>query len=112
MENWKEVDDENDRFFERQMEQAKAKNSADRDYFGAAQVAKRGSKADDLMPYRDEHGEFRYTVQQGLKASCHAREDVCAILVIQQSVLARLDRNRNLLWVAIGLLLYLAVRLS
>lgn len=110
--DWKSIDDENDLRFERQMEKAKTKNGASRDFFGAAQMAKRGSKQDDLMPYRDENGELRYTVEQGLKAACHAREEVCAILILQQSVLVRLDRNRNLLWAAIGLLLYLAFRLS
>ena len=110
--SWKQIDEENEHFFEKQMEEAKKASAADRDFFGAAQIASRSAKQDQLLPVRYEFGEFRYTVQQGLKAACHAREDVCATLQIQLTVLKRLDRNRNLLWVAIAILGYVAYRLS
>ena len=110
--SWKQIDEDNERFFEKQMEDAKKSSAADRDFFGAAQLARRYAKQDELLPARNEHGEFRYTAQQGLKAACHAREDIAAALQIQRAVLQRLDRNRNLLWIAITLLAYLTVRLS
>lgn len=110
--SWKQIDEENERFFEKQMEDAKKASAADRDFFGAAQSARRSVKQDELLPVRDQFGEFRYTVRQGLKAACYAREDAAATLELQRAVLRRLDRNQHLLWVSIALLAYIAYRLS
>lgn len=110
--NWKQIDEESERLFENHMDEAKKASAADRDFFGAAQIARRSAKENGILPVRDEHGEFRYTIQQGLKAACHAREDIAATVGIQLAILKRLDRNRNLLCVAIILLAYVAYRLS
>jgi len=56
-------------------------------------------------------GEFKYSVQQGLKAACFAREDAASILLIQPAILRRLDALKRLAWVAIGLIAYIAYRL-
>jgi hypothetical protein len=110
--NWAQIDDENERYFEKQMEIAKKGSAADHDFFHAAQLAKTSAKENDLHPYRNENGELKYNVQQGLKAACYAREDIAAVLMIQQAVLRRLDRNRSLLWVTILLLAYIAYCVS
>lgn len=110
--NGQQSDDEDERLFEKNMDEAKKASAAARDFFGAAQIARRSAKENGILPVRNEHGEFRYTIQQGLKAACHAREDIVTTVHIQLAVLQRLDRNRNLLLVAIVLLGYVAYRLS
>lgn len=110
--NWDQIDEESDRLFESRMNEARRANAAARDFFGAAQVARRSARESGILPVRNEHGEFRYTIRQGLKAACHTREDIAATLQVQLALLQRLDRNRNLLWVAIALLGYVAYRLS
>lgn len=110
--SWKQIDEDNERQFEKDMEAAKKGSAANHTFFTAGQLARRSVKEHELLPHRNQDGEFRYTVHQGLRAACHSREDVSAILQIQLAVLHRLDRNRNLLWVAIVLLAYVAYRLS
>jgi hypothetical protein len=94
------------------LEQAKLSGPADQDFFEAALVGRRAIQQDELLPHRNEHGEFEYELQQGLKAACHNREDVVAIAMIQRALLKRLDILKALLAVAIALLLYLAYRVS
>lgn len=108
----RETDDQSDRLFEDHMEEGKKASAAARDFFGAAQMARRQAKEHGILPVRNKDGEFRWTIQQGLKAACHGREDISATLQIQLALLQRLDRNRNLLWVAIVILGYVAYRVS
>ena len=108
----KKIAEDDQALFEKEMEHAKKTSSADRDFFGAAQLARRWAIRDSLLPARNEDGDFEYELQQGLKAACHAREDVAAIAQVQRALLQRLDRNRNLLWIAIVLLAYIAYRIS
>jgi hypothetical protein len=110
--NFKPMKKENLELFEKQMEDAKKKSSADWDFYDAALLAKKFAKEDDLLPYHDEFEEQHYTVRQGLKAACYAREDVTAILLIQKSILVRLDKIKTFLWVCIVLLSYIAIRLT
>lgn len=86
--------------------------AARRDWLSAAQIARQSIRENGLLPDRDESGIHRYTVRQGLKAACLAREDVVATLILQLDILKRLDRNYILLWVVITLLLYVAYRVS
>jgi hypothetical protein len=97
---------------EKQITEAAAKDSVSRDFYGAALVAMRSAQQDELYPAVGEYGETRYAVQQGLKAACHAREDVTAILIIQQAVLRRLQGVRILAWACLAVLCYIAVRVS
>jgi hypothetical protein len=69
-------------------------------------------KQDDLFPHRDENGEMRYTVRQGLKAACYAREDIAATATIQRLILVRLDGIKFLLWLCATMLTYIAIRIS
>lgn len=109
---WEQIDKENEEFCERQMQEAKKKSTADRDFFEAALSARRSMKQDDLFPSRDENGELRYTVRQGLKAACYAREDVAVAATIQRSILVRLDSIKSLLWLCAAMLAYIAIRIS
>lgn len=110
--NWTQIDEENERIFEKKMDETKKASAAAKDILNACQIARRSAKENGILPVRNEDGEFRWTIQQGLKAACHAREDVAATLLIQAAILRRLDRNRNLLWVGIIILGYVAYRLS
>ena len=52
------MDEESERFFEKQIEDAKKSSAADRDFFSAAQVARRAIKQDGLFPIYNEDGEI------------------------------------------------------
>ncbi|MDD5319410.1 MAG: hypothetical protein PHD43_02125 [Methylococcales bacterium] len=110
--DWKSKYAEADAYAEKQLEKSAAQGSIDRDFFGAALTAKRFARQDGLHPSRDEYGEIYYTTEQGIKAACHAREDVTAILIIQQAVLRRLQGLRMLGWACVLLLCYIAFRIS
>ena len=109
---WKQIDKENEEFCEQQMEEAKKRSAADRDFFEAALSARRSMKQDGLFPSRNENGELRYTVRQGLKAACYSREDVAVTATIQRSILVRLGSIKSLLWVCTAILAYIAIRIS
>jgi hypothetical protein len=97
---------------ENQLEQTASRNSVNRDFYGAALAAKRHARHDGLHPDSDEYGELTYTQAQGIKAACHAREDVTAILIIQQSLLRRLETLYVLGSTCVLLLGYIAYRVS
>lgn len=110
--NWRALRAEGQAHAEKQIMEAAAKDSVSRDFYGAALIAMCSAQQDELNPAISEYGETRYTAQQGLKAACHAREDVTAILIIQQAVLRRLQGLRLLAWVCLAVLCYIAVRVS
>ena len=110
--DWNQIDEDNQRAFEKQMQEAQKGSAANKDFFGAALTARRSARENEILPHRDESGEYRYTVQQGLKAACHAREDITATLMIQLVILKRLDYLRSLHWVCIALLAYIAYTVS
>ncbi len=110
--NWRALRAEGDAQAEKQLSEAAAKDSVSRDFYGAALFAMRSAQQDELYPEVRKYGETRYTVQQGLKAACHARQDVASILAIQQAVLRRLQGLRVLAWVCLAILAYIAFRVS
>jgi len=110
--DWRRIDEENERLFQQQTEEAKKSSAADRSFFTAGQQAHHSVKENGLLPRRNADGEFEYDLQQGLKAACHGREDVVAVLILQRDLLARLDRNHKLLLAALVLLVYIAYRLT
>lgn len=91
---------------------ANSGSSAEREFAIACLSAMRGAKQDELFPNRDKFGVPRYTARQGLKAACHGREDIAAILLIQQVVLNRLQGIRIFNWIFLLLLCYIAIRVS
>lgn len=110
--NWRALRAEGQALAEKQFKEAAAKDSVSRDFYGAALVAMRSAQQDELLPAISEYGGTRYTAQQGLKAACHAREDVTAILIVQQAVLRRLQSLRVLAWACLAVLFYIAVRVA
>ncbi len=110
--NWQALRAEGQAHAEKQIMEAARRDSVSRDFYGATLIAMRYAKQDGLHPAIDEFGENRYSVQQGLKAACNAREDVAATLIIQQSVLRRLQGLRALAWSCLAVLCYIAVRVS
>jgi hypothetical protein len=110
--NWRALGAEGQAHAEKQITDAAAKDSVSRDFYSAALIAMRSAQQDELYPAISEDGGICYTAQQGLKAACHAREDVTAILIIQQAVLRRLQELRLLAWACLAVLCYIAVHIS
>jgi hypothetical protein len=110
--DWDKLDIENEAYTRRAIASAKKRSPASRDFFDAIEQAKQNAKEDGLIGKRNEYGTTVHTIKQGLKASCYAREDAAAILIIQMKLLERLDRNYGLMWIIAILLGYIAYRLS
>lgn len=110
--DWRVLRAESQAHAEKQITEAATKDSVSQDFYGAALVAMRSAQQDELLPAISEYVETRYTAQQGLKAACHAREDVTAILIIQQAVLRRLQGLSVLAWACLAVLCYIAFRVS
>ncbi|MES2012945.1 MAG: hypothetical protein V4445_04275 [Pseudomonadota bacterium] len=91
---------------------AASKGSVDKDFYGASLFALNSIKADGLEPFENVDGELEYSLQQGLKAACHGREETAAILLIQKSILERLDTLKSILIPCLLLLCYIAYRVS
>ena len=85
-------------------------SAAHKDFYGSSLMAKRFNC--DVIPFMDEHGEAQYSPEQGHKASCHGREDISAILLVQLPLLQRLDQIKSLLWVVVIALAYIAYKIS
>jgi hypothetical protein len=116
---WEKVDADLERHRKELHEFALKASAASRDVALAAEMARSSAIDNGLFPVRDENGEFVYTAQQGLKAACLAREDAAATLIVQQSVLTRLDSIlaglrtiRSLVYVCVAVLAYVAYRVS
>lgn len=77
--------------------------SHNKEFQEAFDLAKSWAARDGIHPSVDEYGREHYRIQQALKAACHGREDITALVILQQSVLRRLGQLRVL--AIIGLLL-------
>lgn len=110
--DYAKLDRDNEAFYLKQMEEAMKGGAAERSFYAAAFAAHQSTASDGLMPSRDEEGELAYSVQQGLKAACHAREDAAATLNIQLPVLKMLHQVRILGGSCLVVLLYVAYRVS
>ncbi|GFZ66706.1 hypothetical protein PSE10B_32280 [Pseudomonas amygdali pv. eriobotryae] len=87
-------------------------SSYDKEIQKAFDLAKGWAARDGIHPSIDEDGQEHYRIQQALKAACHGREDTAALVIIQQSVLRRLEQLRVLAIIGLLLLAYIAQRLS
>lgn len=94
--DWKVEFAEADARLEIQLKELASKSAVNYDFYNAGLTALKSMQNDELNPSISKYGEVRYSVQQGLKAACHARQDVTAILIIQQAVLKRLHELRSL----------------
>lgn len=110
--DWRKLMSEGESLAIRQLSEQAAKNAVSRDFFGAALTAKHQIKEEGLTLTVLEYGETSYTAEQGLKAACHAREDVIAILHVQHSLLKRLQGIKNLTWTCLLVLIYIAIRVT
>ena len=110
--DWRVEFAEADARMEKQLKDASSKNSVNRDFYSAGLSALQSMRADKLTPDVSKYGEVRYSVQQDLKAACHARQDVTAILLVQEAVLNRLQELRTLAWICLLVLIYIAYRIS
>ena len=106
--------DRGDEYFEQLMAQQIKKGGAAAEMGRAAMRARNGSRADGLLATFNGEGEtgYGYTPAQVAKAACHAREDVAMLVFLQEVQLKHLHKLSGLLWVCIGLLAYIAYKLS
>ena len=102
---------ESEEYATKQRNLAKGKSAADRSFAEAAEFAKNQIKSDGLEGEIKPYYEVHYTIAQGLKAAIHGREDVAATFILQRDILVRLDAIKSLLWVAVGLLAFVAYKL-
>ena len=106
-----EADIEAERWENNQFAEMKKKGGPYADLVDAIQMARRARTEAGLDCHYTDDGEGRFTVQQGLKAACHAREDVAATLMLQVKILERLDRQRKLTLWALGVLVIVAIKI-
>jgi hypothetical protein len=83
---------------------------ASRDFMEAAHLAKSYTRQDGLFPESGNDGD-EYTLEQGVKAACHGREDTAAILILQKRLLERLDTIRIGVTLCVILLAYIAYKM-
>jgi hypothetical protein len=126
--------------FEEKLRALMEKDSAHSDFYGAVLSARNSAKRDEDPETLGEDFEYKFTPNQVIQTTRLAREDIEAVKIIQLSTLKRLDRihqfnvagiqrldnvvarldnlatsarrNHRFTWVAMGLLLYIAIRLS
>jgi len=103
---------ESQKFATEQREAAKKTSAAERSFANAAEFARNQMKSSGLEGEVRPYYEIRYTVAQGLKAAIHGREDAAATFVIQRDILIRLDAIKFSLWVAVGILVYIAYKVT
>lgn len=93
-------------------EEAKKKGGTERDFAEATEFAWNQIKQEGLEGDARPYYEVRYSAAQGVKAAVHGREDGIATLILQKTILLRLDAIKFLLWVAIGLLAFIAYKVA
>lgn len=78
----------------------------------AARSAREQVKSDGIFPRLNEHGEYRYTLEQGLKAAAYSREDIAAVFILQKTILERLQTLRRIGMICLLVLIFVAIRVS
>ncbi|KVD64878.1 hypothetical protein [Burkholderia ubonensis] len=78
----------------------------------AAKTAGVWAQNDGLHPVTTDFGEYRYRIQQGLRAACVGREDAAATLMLMVAVLDNQQTIKRMLCVALALLAWIAYKLS
>ncbi len=97
-------------FEDRQLTDLSKRSRANADFVSAIRMARRARTDAGLDCDYDDDGGAKFTIQQGLKAACYAREDAAATLILQRNQLERLDRlNTFAKWIIV-LLAILIIR--
>lgn len=110
--DWANIWKDADRYHEQRRKELAEKPGIQGEFFRATLTAYEGSKEENLSPVRNSNGDFTWTISQGVKAACFAREDAAAALILQMSLLRRLNGLRRIAWLGIALLLYIAYRVT
>lgn len=93
----KRLFNESEAYAAKQREETKKKSAADRSFAETCEFSRNAIKSDRLDGEIRPYYEIRYTVAQGLKAAVHGREDGIAALVLQRTILFRLDFIKSML---------------
>jgi hypothetical protein len=110
--DWADIWKDADRYNEQRKRDLAKRGGVQGEFFKACLAAYEGSKEEKLVPTRNTDGDFAWTVSQGSKAACFAREDAAASLMLQMFVLNRLNGLRRIAWLGIALLLYIAYQVT
>lgn len=110
--DYAKLDQDNESLFLKQMERGMKGGAAERTFYAAALTAHQAAATEGLIPRRNEDGDLVYSSQQGMKAACHAREDIVALVNIQLPTLKLLHQVKMLLWGCLAVLVYIAYRVS
>jgi hypothetical protein len=102
----------NEAYQAKQMQDVKKRGAAERSFAEASAFAKRQIESDGLVGEIRPYYEVRYTVAQGVKAAVHGREDGIATLLLQRDILLRLDSIKTLLWALVGILAFVAYKVT
>lgn len=105
-------DIEADRFDNYALAELAKKGAPYTEVVAAIQQARKACESSGLNCDFDEEGAPFFTQFQTAKGVRHTREDAAASLLLQASILARLDRNKRYMWVIIALLIYIASQLG
>jgi hypothetical protein len=88
-----------------------SKHMLDGAFFAAGAYAKRAAKTDGFLPRPGPDGEPVFTIQQGLRAACNAREDVAAVLAVQLHIVRWLSILIAVGVACLAVLIYIATHL-
>ena len=99
-------------YHDKEAQKRMKRSAADKDFTGACVNAKKWATENGLMPTRGDDGQLHYTPEQGVKAACHGREDICATLQIQLPILQRLDFIEKMMMICVLVLAYIAYKVS
>lgn len=97
---------------EHQLNQIAMKGGAALEFAAAIRSARQACAEAGLDLTFDEHGRASLSEFQVHKTLRHTREDVAASLMLQHSIMRRLDRNRNYMFAIILLMLYIATQVG
>lgn len=86
------------------------KGGAGAELVAAIRLARQARTQAGLNCDYTESGEARFSVQQGLKAAVHGREDVAATLILQVKIIQRLDQLKKIGWGILGVLIVIALK--
>lgn len=98
--------------FDKQLAEMIKKGGPSGDFASASLFAKNSIRENKLQANLNSDGEWFYTREQVSKAAVHAREEVAAILMLQQTQLERMGTIKKLLWACVVLLVIIASKLS
>jgi hypothetical protein len=109
--NYSKIDADQEEFRKKLDDESIKRGGSARDLALASISARNSLKENGLWPVRDKDGEWVYSIAQGAKAACFAREDAAITLIVQKTQLDLLYAIKLLLVGCFLLLVFIAYRI-